>query len=593
MRKKALALSLILLLTIGLGVMVGLRTPSVAGSANSGTAPVEYQGATIDGDPSEWSPLTTPIPMYEAGDPAKQTQPSNAYLRYDCKNERLNVLVLAQPGSTLFDSASDAWSTVEEPAGNKTAPFNGNFKLYTGASGKDGIPPDFSWIPHDPAESVTIGSETFSVVDGYEASFSIPPGSYSSLVVHAEFAKNIVGGNGEAGTSANVGFGNASEVTPLLLDCGSTEDVLPDIAVTKEAAPNSIPETGGDVTFTFTVMNEASEDATITSLTDDVFGALAGDSDCRVGTVLAAGASCSFEFQKPLAGDYPEEHVNTFSATAADKEGNTDTESDDVAVGFADVLPAVTVTKTAGALSAITGSTVTFTFTVQNDSLDPTTIDSLTDSVYGTLPGDADCTVGTNLAPSASCSFTFTGAAVGTPTSSGLGFDPHVNVFTGNVSDDDSNSASDSDDATVTVLWNGRTPGYWKNKPTSWPSGMIISVGGTNVAVTTGTLVKMIYAVPSSCYANGKVDLNADRKDDTLLVSLGYQGGSTLCGAVQILLRAGTAALLNEYAFGGTYPGGSSVADLHQKINTALSSGDRATIVSLAAILDFWNNGVH
>ena len=67
-----------------------------------------------------------------------------------------------------------------------------------------------------------------------------------------------------------------------------------------QAPPNPakpyIPvRTVGDVLFTFTVKNTSSEEpVTITSLEDDVYGPLAGDDDCKVGTVLEAGAKCSF-----------------------------------------------------------------------------------------------------------------------------------------------------------------------------------------------------------------------------------------------------------------------------------------------------------
>ena len=50
-----------------------------------------------------------------------------------------------------------------------------------------------------------------------------------------------------------------------------------------------MPETGGDVTFTFEVKNNSVEAAEITVLSDDKFGPLAGDADCHVGTVLASG----------------------------------------------------------------------------------------------------------------------------------------------------------------------------------------------------------------------------------------------------------------------------------------------------------------
>ena len=45
-------------------------------------------------------------------------------------------------------------------------------------------------------------------------------------------------------------------------------DVAPDIKVIKTADPTQIPETGGDVTFTFVVQNIGAEAVTLTSLVD-------------------------------------------------------------------------------------------------------------------------------------------------------------------------------------------------------------------------------------------------------------------------------------------------------------------------------------
>ena len=61
-------------------------------------------------------------------------------------------------------------------------------------------------------------------------------------------------------------------------------NIPPDISVTKTANPISVPESGGNVTFTFVVTNNAPEAATITSLLDNKFGTLAGDDDCQLGT---------------------------------------------------------------------------------------------------------------------------------------------------------------------------------------------------------------------------------------------------------------------------------------------------------------------
>jgi len=100
------------------------------------------------------------------------------------------------------------------------------------------------------------------------------------------------------------------------------------------------------------VTNNSTEAATITVLSDDKFGTLAGDTDCQVGTVLAGGASCSFEatFAIP-AGDFPGNHVNTFTATVTDDDTNTDTATDDATVAYTDVLPDVSLAKSANPTS--------------------------------------------------------------------------------------------------------------------------------------------------------------------------------------------------------------------------------------------------
>jgi len=50
------------------------------------------------------------------------------------------------------------------------------------------------------------------------------------------------------------------------------------------------------------VTNNSIEAAEITVLSDDKFGTLAGDADCQLGTVLVAGASCSFEITRFISG---------------------------------------------------------------------------------------------------------------------------------------------------------------------------------------------------------------------------------------------------------------------------------------------------
>ena len=61
----------------------------------------------------------------------------------------------------------------------------------------------------------------------------------------------------------------------------------------------------------------------------------------------------------------------------------------------------------------------------------------------------------------------------------------------------------------------------------------------------------------------------------------------------QILLRAATAALLNEAYFKDGYPPYGSVTELANAVNATLATQDEAKYVAMAAELDWWNNGVH
>jgi hypothetical protein len=76
--------------------------------------------------------------------------------------------------------------------------------------------------------------------------------------------------------------------------------------------------------------------------------------------------------------------------------------------------------------------------------------------------------------------------------------------------------------------------------------------------------------------------------DDTFRMALDYQGGSELGDAARLLLRQAVAALLSashpdvEYEW--------SVSEIRTAVDAALASGDRDTILELAATLDAMNN---
>jgi hypothetical protein len=225
-------------------------------------------------------------------------------------------------------------------------------------------------------------------------------------------------------------------------------DVLPDIDVTKTANPTSVPETGGDVIYTVTVTNKNAESVTLNSLVDDVFGDLNGNKgDCVTGgTIAGNGGTYSCSFTETLVrpnGD--ETHENTVTATATDDDGNSDTATDSAIVTFTDVLPTITVTKTANPTSVPeTGGNVEFTVVVTNNSAESVTLDAMTDSDFGDLDGKGDCATGGTIASGGSYSCSFTEFVSGDHSGP-----DHSNTVTATASDDDGNSDTATDSATV------------------------------------------------------------------------------------------------------------------------------------------------
>lgn len=108
----------------------------------------------------------------------------------------------------------------------------------------------------------------------------------------------------------------------------------------------------------------------------------------------------------------------------------------------------------------------------------------------------------------------------------------------------------------------GCTPGYWKNHTDAW------------IGYTPTTLVSAVFS-NAGPYAG-----------DTLLQALHLKGGPGVDGAEQILLRAAVSALLNSTSV--NYP--LTTAEVITMTDNALATGDRATILSVAAELDALNN---
>jgi uncharacterized repeat protein (TIGR01451 family) len=358
-----------------------------------------------------------------------------------------------------------------------------------------------------------------------------------------------------------------------------TVDYLPKIMVTKTANPTSVPETGGNVLFTYTVTNLGVETFTLTSLMDDKFGNLNGQGTCSVPKGIAVSGSESCTVTVWLSSGNLTPFTNVVTASGVDPEGNPATETATAGVTFTDVLPDITLLKTANpTVLMLPGGLVTYTFRITNSGSETVTVSSFSDSRF-TLPSQCLSLIGETLTPGAYLSCTSSETVTST---TGL---PIVNTATATAVDNEGNFDTATASATVNFSWYGRTPGYWKNHPESWPETYTAGLSVASIFFPTGD-------VPSFLSSSGTIlNLNKIGGNDSLLDALRYKGGTDIKGAAQILLRAAVAALLNEKYYGAGYPGATSVADLIKQVHDVMIVNNRSAYLSLASTLDMWNNG--
>lgn len=318
-----------LLVSLIAGLLVLLPASAFASNPPQPT----YGTATVDGNAGEWN-LTNDFfqHMYVAGDPSKANL-SDAYLRYDCSTHTLYVLVLqVSPGQILAQPAN-AWATING------APQ----KVYTGSSGNDGTPPDFAWV-----------GLNGGFAQGYEASFSIAPGTYT-IVVHVEAND----GSGTAQTSAFPGFNsNFGSPTQLVLDCSSPH---PSYSIQKQqkidgsggayTTSTLTGQVGQKVLYQMTVTNTGNTSLTFSNFTD---------AHCDAGTIsggpgsgsVAAGSSTTWTCSHLLttadqtAGSYS--NNATVTGTPPNGQGSAITQTSNtvvVTVPAADHHPGFSITK--------------------------------------------------------------------------------------------------------------------------------------------------------------------------------------------------------------------------------------------------------
>lgn len=115
----------------------------------------------------------------------------------------------------------------------------------------------------------------------------------------------------------------------------------------------------------------------------------------------------------------------------------------------------------------------------------------------------------------------------------------------------------------------GCSHGYWKNHPSVWPS-----------PYTPGTKLGSVFSLGS---------VAAALADSSFDDALKFRGGNTPTQKAEILLRNAVAALLNSVHGSINYQW--TASEVIGAVNTALASGDPATMLALEAQLDAANHG--
>ena len=228
------------------------------------------------------------------------------------------------------------------------------------------------------------------------------------------------------------------------------------ILVTKVAQPDSLPEPGGNVEFTFTVTNPSQASITVDTLNDSVYGDLTlyAGGTCTVPQPLAPTASYTCTITAPLTGG-PGAQTETVTASGTDQHGDPVSDTAIAQVIITDILPTIVLTKTVEPISLPEpGGVVTYSVDIANTSAptDPITLTSLLDSLYGDLTdpanpkiSDSTCQLATiDPGDTYECMFKAevggTWGTIITDTVTAIGVD------------DETNPAQASDDAAVSIV---------------------------------------------------------------------------------------------------------------------------------------------
>lgn len=191
---------------------------------------------------------------------------------------------------------------------------------------------------------------------------------------------------------------------PIFVEPGS-------ISVTKAASPASLPEPGGEFTFTVTTTNTATyTSVTLNKICDDKYGTVAGtgctagslgtvnSTTCTVPQTLAPGGSYACTFKANFTAHDAASDTDTVTVSGVDQNGKALSNTGSATVSVTDVPPTATVTK---GFNSLLCAKVRYNVSVANTSAnDAVSLTALNDSVFGdltTVHGSVNATTCNNL----------------------------------------------------------------------------------------------------------------------------------------------------------------------------------------------------
>ena len=406
--------------------------------------------------------------------------------------------------------------------------------------------------------------DTVTVTDNQGVSVSCP----KTTLVPTEEIQCSASGTAIAGPYSNIGTATAYYGSTMVQasDPSSYFGAAGSIDVVKTPDTQTV-KAGANATFTITITNTGNIPLTNVVVSDPL------SSDCnRTFATLQVAQVISFTCTKTSVQTSFTNVVTVNASTGT----STISDSDSAEI-FVDVLPDISLTKTASVSTVpATGGLVDYTLRITNIGVETVVVTSLIDPKVALSPA-CIALIGQTITPGNYLQCVITGVLLASTSETSF-----TNTATAVATDPEQNTDTASASATVTFGWYGRTPGYWKNKPEMWVSGY-----------TPGQFIQDVFIVPSTLLKSGVLDLSKPNGKDRLIDGLAYQGGSDLGGGFQILMRAAIAALLNEAYYGTYYPGATSTTALIAQVNTVLATQDRASYIALASTLDFWNNAIH